>query len=136
MIAAVAADILCIDYLVDNIFMTAISDVLCAYLCKCNWTGKPKLPALLAELQWNHKQHASHNSSATVTMNSNNHLLMMIQCQMATPSTLLFKHVRTNYDFKWNKLIFLYLKTRPCKYYILNIVILYIKLHKLSWIRN
>ena len=35
-----------------------------------------------------------------------------------------------------NKLIFLYLKTRCCKYYTLNIIIMYIKLHKLSWIRN
>ena len=33
-----------------------------------------------------------------------------------------------------NKLIFLYLKTRRCKYYTLSIM--YIKLHKLSWIRN
>ena len=33
----------------------------------------------------------------------------------------------------WNKLIFYYLKTRRCKYYILNIV--YIK-HELPWIRN
>ena len=32
-----------------------------------------------------------------------------------------------------NKLIFLYLKTRRCKYYALTIV--YMKRHKLSWIR-
>ena len=36
--------------------------------------------------------------------------------------------------FKFNKLIFLYLKTRCCKHYTLNIV--YITHHKLSWIRN
>ena len=35
---------------------------------------------------------------------------------------------------KQKKLIFLYLKTRHWKYYTLNII--YIKLHKLSWIRN
>ena len=35
-----------------------------------------------------------------------------------------------------NKLIFLYLKTRRCKYYTLNIIIMNIKLHRLSWTRN
>ena len=36
----------------------------------------------------------------------------------------------------YRPMIFLYIKTRYCKYYTLNIMIMYIKIHKLSWIRN
>ena len=52
-----------------------------------------------------------------------------------------FHYIATNlYLFKsftrhyYNKLIFLYLKTRHCKCYALNTM--YITLYKLSWIRN
>ena len=43
-------------------------------------------------------------------------------------------HTHTHFSTCKNKLIFLYLKTRHCKCYALSIM--YIKLHKLSWIRN
>ena len=42
--------------------------------------------------------------------------------------------VKSFYYITHNKLIFLYLKTRHCKFYALNIM--YIKLYKSSWIRN
>ena len=70
-----------------------ISDLLCAYLCKRNGTGKAKLLALLAELEWNHKQHAIHIASATVTLNSNDDLLMITHMSHVISSTLLIKHL-------------------------------------------